>query len=175
MQVNGIAAAGDPIVGRGAGLEDQGVGFRWTRNERIVTIPAPAEPSNVADVSADGSVFVGDYVDEFGLTHAFRWRVGEPFEELGLTFSAGPFAPASVVATNHDGSVVVAQSEEGSWIWTFESGPRLLVDVLSELGVDLEAWSILHVYDLSTNGRVLVGSGFRKNARALVPIIARLP
>jgi uncharacterized membrane protein len=168
--VNGIAAAGYPIVGRGAGPDNPGVGFRWTPTEGMVLIPTPVQWSNAADVSADGFVIVGDYVDAFGITHAFRWRVGESLEELGLTYAWG-----SVVATNHDGSVVVAYSEEDSWIWTLESGPRSLMDVLSELGVDVEGWSALRVHDLTPNGRVLVGSGVRKNEMVEIPWIARLP
>jgi uncharacterized membrane protein len=167
--IGGMAASGLPIVGTRQIDSDTQVGFRWTNTSGIANIPAPSERSSAADVSADGVVIVGDYTDEFGLIRAFRWRLAEPLEELGLTYLSG-----SVAATNHDGSIVVANSEEGAWIWTLESGPQLIHDVLSELGVELDGWN-LHVNDISTDGHTLVGSVVPKNESQSVPWVARLP
>jgi len=107
------------------------------------------------DVSADGSVVVGDVdVGTFG-SNGFRWT-----EEEGIVLLDPPADSENIVTIVHgvsaDGAVVVGVHNDGrgpqAFRWTFETGMVLLGD--------LPGGPVLaHAYAASHDGSVVVGFG----------------
>jgi len=103
------------------------------------------------DVSADGSVVVGEAHDAAGYWRAFRWTVDGGMQDLGTL--GGRESQARGVSA--DGSVVVgkAQSADGSWRafrWTAAGG-------MQDLGT-LGGWSV--AIDVSADGSVVIGEAY---------------
>ena len=126
-----VSADGSVVVGR---ARDAGqwahIGFRWTAAEGMVSIHRErSDWSTPSDVSADGSVIVGQYP-----IAAFRWT-----EETGMTplpavpgeWDGGSWTNANGVS--QDGSVVVGSGMIGShdyaFRWTETDGFVALRDI----------------------------------------------
>jgi probable HAF family extracellular repeat protein len=108
--------------------------------------------SKAYDVSADGSVVVGFVYDASGFPSGlFRWTAGE------TVVLPGDFAQ-SPPAVSADGSVVVGQynspNGEEAFRWTAGGDLELLGDLAGE---PLRSAA----FDVSADGRVVVGVGFR--------------
>ncbi len=70
----------------------------------------------------------------------------------------------SVRAISDDGRVVAATntglpSDRFTFIWDPIHGSRRLEDILAAHGVDLTGWRELFAFDMSADGRVIVGQG----------------
>ena len=98
-------------------------------------------------VSADGSVLVGERPG------AFMWTVANGFTVFGTGF------PLSI---SGDGLVVVGSEfgTDGAFIWDAVNGQRSLKAVLeNDHGLDLTGWELDLAFDISADGRTIVGSG----------------
>ncbi len=107
-------------------------------------------------VSSDGKVAVGENSD--GTTsYPARWTKKEGWVQLDTL-------PGSAASASGDGSVIVGSrfgAEIGdpftAMIWDEDQGALVLADVLTDAGVslgDLSPWS---AFDVSDDGRVVVG------------------
>jgi len=149
-QAYAVSADGSVVVG--ATGFDGGMGaqaFYWTQSNGIIVLPCGGLGCYACDVSADGSVMVGEYERD-----AFRWTQTE-----GIQFLGDPEAPlddSSARGISADGSVIVGMSyalrrngEAEAYRW--ENG------VMSGLG-DLPGWPFhSEAFALSSDGSVIVG------------------
>ncbi len=142
---NAVSADGKVIVGEGWVNELRGPlfmdeAFRWTEETGAVglgDLPGGFVGSNAYDVSADGSVIVGQSFVTNGI-EAFRWT-----QETGMV-GLGQFADGlASVATgvSADGSVVVGNVEVGvgqnrGFHWTQQTGMQIIGDDDSSVFVD---------------------------------------
>ncbi len=114
---------------------------------------------NASGISGDGSTVVGAAgFDGFLGRQAFRQVGNELAEPLGVSGFAE--------AVSGDGSVVVGHGSingsEGfkAFVWSEQTGPVLLYDLLTSNGVDLSGWLDLQSADaISPDGRWLIGTG----------------
>ena len=176
----GISNDGSIIVGSSKGPNGTEA-VRWV-DTAIEGLGSPANGHSAVgyDCSADGSVVVGEYFLNSPLRQAgFIWREGVGMEQL-------PDFPGSTSllianAVSGDGLVVAGHvlGDEGSgaFIWTAETGTRLLKSVLVDIyGLDLTGWALLNVYynGINADGTVIVGSALNPQGdlegwRAVLP------
>jgi uncharacterized membrane protein len=132
--------------------------FRWTEATGIVPLgdlPGGEFYSEALDVSADGSVVVGQSIVTGPLGfRAFRWT-----EETGMV--ALPPVPGVAnfevaYGVSGDGNVIVGR---GAFVWDAFHGSRSLSRVLSEQGVDLGNFQLLAARATSFDGLTIVGLG----------------
>ncbi|MFG0285406.1 MAG: hypothetical protein ACF8R7_13395 [Phycisphaerales bacterium JB039] len=135
----------------------------WTPSQGMVPLPLRSDvrTAAIADISADGTVVVGEATLVSGGREAFRSRDLGDMTLLGR-LPAG--LPVRAEATNADGSIVVGY--EGleviyrPFIWTMWSGIEDLNDFLPRrYGLDLSGWELRRVTDISPDGRTLIGDG----------------
>jgi len=112
-------------------------------------------------VSSDGSVVVGKGTSASGV-EAFRWTSGHGMVGLG-DLTGGSFS-SEALGASADGSVVVGRGRlaigDEAFIWDMPNGIRNLKDVLeSDLGLDLNGWTLTHATAVSDDGQVIVGRG----------------
>jgi len=108
------------------------------------------------DVTPDGSVIVGSY------EHAWRWTEEDGRVYLGWLLD--PSETNTARAVSADGSVAVGWARDGSaeaaFIWESLGSMRSLPEVLeNDYGLDLTGWELLRAYDISADGRTIVGVG----------------
>jgi len=96
--------------------------------------------SRAMDVSADGSVVIGEGASSLG-DESFRWTKSQGIEGLGFVGQA--------YAVSSDGSVIVGHSVHRAFRWTEAQGMENLGSLTG--GYDSEAW------DVSSDGSVVVG------------------
>jgi probable HAF family extracellular repeat protein len=152
----GISDDGSVVVG-----VNENHAFRWTAVGGLIDIgPIGRVPTHsiARDVSADGSVVVGDGGPSEE-AHAFRWTTGN-----GIEFLAGPDPTLSsfAYATNADGSVIVGQlGFQHAFIWDSAHGMRDLQTVLlNDFGAaNLNGWTLERAFGVSADGRTIVGDG----------------
>ncbi len=114
-----------------------------------------------SDLSGDGSVVVGEWDPPEGGRQPFRWTSETGMVDLGLL----PWASdGRAEAVSADGSIVVGYnfgSEMTSpFIWDEIHGMRDLSEVLTvDFGLDLTDWDFANATDISSDGRIIVGSG----------------
>jgi len=157
----GVSAEGSVVVG----ISFSDVlykAFRWTQSTGMIGLvhPPGVSHSSAVDVSADGSTVVGSFVTP--VHEAFRWTPGSGMVSLGLL--ADHYA-SSAQAISGDGSIVVGYCNsdaggETAFIWDADNGIRSLEDALvNDCGLDLGGWSLSIAYDVSADGRFIVGYG----------------
>lgn len=115
-----------------------------------------AANSTAYGVSTDGLVTVG-IVRQGANFYPFRAVGGGNMQIL-------PGGTGGAYAVNGDGRVIGMGLgfTNQACIWTAAGGTRRLRDVLIEQGADVSGWeSLASVVDISEDGRVLVGQGFR--------------
>jgi hypothetical protein len=149
---------------------DQAV-WRWTSETGAVYLPAPPQLNLLSYgqpvLSADGRVIAGgagQFVDGVCCrTSAFRWTA-----ESGMVLLNPPpgFASNGLVpsAISGDGSVIVG----GALMWDAANGTRLLEEVFFHehgLAPHVQGWSALKATGISTNARVIVGSGINPQGK----------
>jgi len=130
----------------------------WSDEHDVQTICAGV----ACDVTPDGSVVVGS----FG--RAWRWTEEEGRVYLGWLSDPGEDNTARAVSA--DGSVIIGWSgdppDEIAFIWEPDAGMRPLADVLeSEYGLDLGGWNLYRAYDVSADGKTIVGVGMHSGHR----------
>lgn len=168
-RAHGISDDGSIIVGSSGG-SDGNEAVRWV--DTVVEglgSPANGHSAVAYDCSADGTVVVGEYFLDSPFRQAgFIWRDGVGMEQL--PDFPGPTPLLVARAVSGDGRVVagtVSGTEgSGAFIWTAETGTRLLKSVLVNLyGLDLTGWTLGTVYNhgINDDGTVLVGEGINPN------------
>ena len=139
------------------------------------------------DVSSDGRIVAG--FDAYtGVDTAVYWADGEgPFQlDFSAEFSSHfdrPVAPGPASTFNFfsrahaisaDGSTIVGEIKYfpttiapdfvyDAFVWTADSGLRLVSDLLLDAGIDASDWTFISAVDVSADGRVIVGDGFNPN------------
>jgi probable HAF family extracellular repeat protein len=178
-EASGVSADGSAVVGTdrdntvviidgdayGAGAE----AFLWRAGQGTIglgTVPGD-HYSDAYAISADGSVVVGsssvwqvegDVVRT--RTQAFRWTEAGGMVGLGALYGGD----ATALAVSGDGSVVVGHSDDVAFIWDPIHGMRSLQDVLTgDFGLDLSGWTLVEARGISSDGRIIVGSGENPN------------
>lgn len=155
-----VSADGSVVVGFWGGyapIETQRP-FRWTAEGGMVDLGGLG---TAHDVSADGSVIVGQrYVASKGY-EAFRWT-----EEGGMVGLGGHVPGAfdsKAFGVSEDGSLVVGSSDWSAFLWDATHGMRDLTELLIADGVDLGSGQIPWARDVSFDGQtiVIVGEGVR--------------
>jgi probable HAF family extracellular repeat protein len=118
-------------------------------------------PPSRPQVSRDGSVVVGDSIDNAQRSRAFRWT-----QQTGMV--ALPDAPgvSGMIATgvSGDGQRVVGSGTsaagESAIIWDAVHGTRSLEAVLhSEFTADINGWKLVRATAISDDGHTIVGYG----------------
>jgi probable HAF family extracellular repeat protein len=160
----GISADGSIVAGISSGAGGYEA-YVWTEGSGLIGLGAYPGSTRLFTqanaISDDGNVVVGNATTLLG-SEAIRWTEAGGFQALG-DFEGGTFA-SHASATNADGSVIVgsgrAETTNLAFIWTEADGMRAIQDVLaSEYGLDLTGWTLQHVYDISADGRTILGQG----------------
>jgi uncharacterized membrane protein len=168
----GLSADGTTVVGGTSEQLGANTPKAWSADGQARVLPMPAGTSSAVaySASADGSVIVGY---SFEPVQALRWTAA------GVEVIGGPGSTAEVVT--EDGQRVFGDADgddRRAAIWD-EHGLRPLEDVLTEVGTLDPSWLIERVYDVSSDGRTLVGLARRRNdpnePRRLYAFRARLP
>ena len=163
-QAMGVSDDGSVVVGgsySSLGYEP----FRWTEAGGMVGLghlSAGASSSEANDTSADGSDVVG-----YGNSpvrrgnEAFRWT--EEGGMVGLGRFPGTYSNSYATAISADGSVVVGGSSsdgfDAAFVWDEENGMRVLLDILSQQGIDMQGWVLQEASNISDDGLTIVGFG----------------
>ncbi len=92
---------------------------------------------------------------------------------IGLGSIPGGVSRSQANAVSDDGSMVVGMSlgvgnnGETAFLWDSSNGMRSLSDVLLSQGDDLSGWNqLLEAYDISGDGRTIVGYGINSSGRS---------
>ncbi|MDJ0560355.1 MAG: PEP-CTERM sorting domain-containing protein, partial [Microcystis sp. M53599_WE4] len=124
-------------------------------------LPGGSFWSNAQNVSADGSVVVGQSSGAYGY-EAFRWTQGTGMIGLGF-LPVGGFSVSAATGVSADGSVVVGHSGSGEvFIWNSTQGMRSLREILTnDYGLNLTGWTLTGTGTtrISADGLTIVGSG----------------
>lgn len=119
-------------------------------------------------ISGDGTTLVGNArtaFDSGSRDEAFLWTAQGGFAFLDPERAARFESTAE--ACSADGSVVVGYSgSTGAMVWDAQSGMRSVRTRLEQHGLDLAGWVLGNVYDVSRDGRVLVGNGTNPSGEA---------
>lgn len=115
--------------------------FRWTKSEGMVGLGNLGGLwSSAWDVSADGTVVVGESKTSSGNNRAFRWTLEEGMVGLG-----NPTSETAATAVSADGSIIVGNIGKSSGFrWTESSGMEIFT-----YGAN--------VMEISADGSVIVG------------------
>jgi uncharacterized membrane protein len=160
-----VSADGRVVAGQlQASDGTQSIAFRWTAVNGIQPLD-PSTSSLVSDISADGSVLVGQVWNPVHPTYtqAFRWTAAG-----GLDLLESPLAEQSSTANavSYDGSLVLGSyaTDLGfrTYAWDTVHGMHDLQDLLAGpygLGESLDGWQLTSVGGLSRDGRVVHGIG----------------
>lgn len=169
----GISGDGNVIVGS-AGIDGVPQAFRWSEDSGVVGLgfedPVGMGGGSLAwGVSSDGSVVVGYQhyslpYPPYSVVEAFRWT--EEAGRVSLGHLSDDVMNSEAFDVSDDGSIIVGASHAGSgigfkpFIWTQSTGMLDIEEFLaSELGLDLEGWTLSTVEAISGDGTTLVGSG----------------
>jgi probable HAF family extracellular repeat protein len=151
---NALSADGSVMVGR-ARVTSIGVdqGFRWTQAtgmQLIPFLPGGTYSGGATDVSADGTKVVGTSAASGGDDRPFLWSSGV-LSTVGTSIGNGR-------AISSDGNTVLSASFQ--LVATTSGGTtQALATRLTALGVDLGGWVLLDAFDISANGKVIIGNG----------------
>ena len=163
---SGVSADGSVVVGTGEydyapssyGFTREA--FRWTSDEGLVwlgDLPGGDFYSRANGISADGSVIVGEGMNESGTT-AYRWTSSEGMVDIGRL--PGSFY-STATAVSADGEVVIGFSATGGLLngeafrWTASEG---MVGLGFLPGFDSSAAGAV-----SADGSVIVGQSSQSN------------
>lgn len=161
-QAYGVSDDGAVVVGGGTSSAGYR-GFVWTEASGMTalgTLPGGTY-SRAWGVSRNGLVPFGES-DQGGTGRAVRWTAAG-IEDLGLL--AG-WSWVSARAASADGSIVVGfgSTPNGSrpFLWSAQTGMVDLNVYLPSQGVDLTDWVLTDARGVSTDGKVLVGTGLHQ-------------
>ncbi len=173
---NATSANGQVIVGSSENSAGDCEAFYWTDQTEMVglgDLPGGSIFSTATDINGNGTVIVGYSRSAIGDFEAFRWTVDQGMVGLGLfpndqpsinnaQEGIGPFTQARGVSAN--GEIIVGEGYETvngrqAFIWNEVSGIRSIESVLAEFGVEISDWRLIEAYDVSADGRKMVGEG----------------
>ena len=176
-----VSADGSIVVGESYSELSQPVGwteaFVWTESAGMVglgDLPGGVFRSSALAISEDGSTVVGASSSDLGFpggVEAFVWT--EATGMVGLGFLGNDDSASVASATSGDGQIVggsasrfdgprgisVQLASNRAFIWDRFTGMRNLQAVLTDLGLDLEGWTLEGVGGISEDGLVIVGRG----------------
>jgi uncharacterized membrane protein len=117
--------------------------------------------AGVAALSFDGTIAAGTSVDSAGRAWMFRWTAAGGMERVtALPEGAAGTWPAAMSA---DGRVVVGRMDaagDQAFVWDAAHGVRALATVLAaDHGLALAGWRLARATAVSTDGRVIAGTG----------------
>ena len=136
-----VSGDGSVVVGHSYADIEWPMAFRWTEgNGRVYLWEGEA-----SDISDDGSVVVGIVLS--GEVSAVRWTESTGLEYLGNLTGASSSVASAI---SGDGSTVVGYSGAQAFRWTASEGMKHL-RYIWPIG------STSRAYDVSTNGKVIVG------------------
>ncbi len=139
------------------------VAFRWTEDKGMMSLgvlPGGHFTSSANSVSADGRVVVGSSATAGKASTAFRWT-----EDNGMiALNDDRDFISSATAVSADGSVVVGWRNSSStgndvFFWDAVNGMRSLMEMLIDLGADMDGWVLGLPKDISADGLTIVGDG----------------
>jgi probable HAF family extracellular repeat protein len=169
---SGVSADGSILCGyaNGDGLFlGYHTSVRWTRSEGFVSIgdlPGGLQSGEALAISPDGSVIVGFSSGADGY-HAYRWidpnAGGVGMQDLG-DLPGGSLHFSRAYGVSADGKAVVGESDTErtleAFIWFENRGMLNLRAYLEdEIGLDLKDWTLYAAYDITPDGRTIVGYG----------------
>jgi len=100
-----ISADANVIVGRAINQDNKYAPFRWAQQENVTILADFTDYCYAADVSADGSVVVGQYNNR-----AFKWT-----QQDGFQFLAEPYSAAQAISP--DAAVIVGRVDNEPYYW----------------------------------------------------------
>jgi uncharacterized membrane protein len=153
--VAGVSADGTVIAGSYSPATSSLAPFRWTQSGLLRLRPDAL--GETFAISLDGSTLVGRALVN-GEGEAFRYSNSDGYSSMAL----GTLTHTAARAVNGDGSLIAGYATEGAWIWDAINGVRLFTAVLAEQGANLDDWSEISIYAISSDGKVLAGDGYRK-------------
>jgi probable HAF family extracellular repeat protein len=184
------SADGSVVVGASDVFGQFSEAFRWREGVMLGlgflgpdTFDVGFPKSIARDVSPDGVIVVGGSsrasVSEY---EAFRWTELDGFTALGDLPGGAHWSEATGVSA--DGSVIVGNSagvnnpgpENGDgFIWDAEHGIQELRTLLIQDGVDLGGWTRLEIFDVSADGKTIVGTAHDANLQISQAFVAYVP
>jgi len=165
---------GSVIVGFAARSDSgQYQAYRWTAGGGMVLLnflPGGDYVRGYVDVSSDGNKIAGTSSSTGGVEKAFLWNSGTL---TGLIYPGDGYAYGNAISG--DGTTVVGTGTSGVWVSTNGGTPQLLGVTLAGLGADLVGFALDDVTDVSSNGKVIVGTGTPTGSSGFEGWIAILP
>lgn len=172
----GVTSDGSTVIGGVTTTnDDSSKAFRWSNGGGFDLIGAPSwsgsgwgPNSGAKAISGDGSVITGFY--QPGDIKQWIWTAESGFSVLS---SPGEQTTVAVRALSQDGATLVGlhmfwdttppfnhTTEAAIWRKT-DAGYEMfhVADLLRHQKVDLQGWWLTDVYDVSADGRTLVGTG----------------
>jgi probable HAF family extracellular repeat protein len=187
MLARAVSADGSVVVGGPTGGDLGQQAFSWTQGDNrtvgLGDLPGGDFYSRALDVSADGSVIVGNAISTLG-DEACRWSKNEQGDWViqGLGDLEGGIFMSYANGVSGDGSIIVGggrtgptESDQEAFIWDEVYGMRNLRDVLvNEYHLDLTGWVLLGANGISADGLTIVGGGYNPNGD-IEGFIAHIP
>jgi len=165
----GVSADASVIAGYIRLADGRAVAAVYSEPQGVALAQSMDDDSLSTGVSSDGRYVVGQTTLGAGSFRAKTGKIGTPLAvPNGSTRS-------SVYAVADDGTTVgwVGGGVSGAVMWGPDGEPRFVRDVLTEAGLDLTGWSTGRCFDITPDGRTLVGLG-RNPAGVLESWIAYL-
>ena len=128
------------------------VGSAWTLETLGITRTSAPEDSSAYAVDASGNTIVGSYLGDDAVTHAFIWRKGAGWEDLGALGAR----TTSATDIRADGRIVVGLSNGLAFRWTQATGMKDLNLLLKEAGVNMGSITLLNASRISRDGEWIV-------------------
>lgn len=161
----GVSGDGSTVVGVCTNASYTPEAFRWTDTDGMTGlgfISGDSYYSEARAISGDGTTAVGENRSSSGGIEAFRWTAAAGITGLGDL--PGGDIESRAYGVSYDGSVVVgygtSSSGERAFVWDAAGGMRELGGVLvADYGLDLSGWRLTAAYDVSADGRTIVGVG----------------
>jgi probable HAF family extracellular repeat protein len=154
--------------------------FHWTEDEGMQGLGflAGHDASEARDISMSGMVVVGTSMSD-GEEEAFMWTEGGGMVGLG-DLRGGAFQ-SKAYGVNENGAVVVGvgniQTGDRAAIWLNGRIHDLKTYLFRTFGLRLDGWTLTAAYDVSADGKTIVGAGINPDgdAEAWVANIAEMP
>ncbi len=165
-----VSSDGSVVAGQGNGAGSGQEAFRWTEAEGMIglgDLPGGIFNSEAHDISADGSVIVGESTTTVD-SEAFRWTEATGMVSLGAYPDGDGRSAARAVSA--DGSIIVGHSYTDiaaeAFVWDADNGMRNLREILtSAYGLDLKDWLLHRAHDISADGLTIVGTAFNPSGQ----------
>ncbi len=182
-----VSANGKVSVGYALWDDDSPIrreAVRWNASGQATglgDLPGERDWSLAWDVSADGTIIVGEAWGERG-REPFYWT--EATGMIGLGDQPGGIIHGIARAISSDGSIIVGRGsgdrDDSAMIWDPIRGGRSLRQVLEDefgLGEELAGWDLDNAVDISADGKTIAGNGVNPqgNREGWVVVLDELP